>query len=337
MKYYAGLDVSLKETFLSIVDETGKIIKEGTAMSDVESLSQFLKETKLSYEKIGIESGQLSINLCKGLSREGLPAICVDARHMAAVLKAQKINKNDQNDGRGIAQMLRVGLYKEVHIKSDEACEEKVLLGSRRSLVKSRQQIMLCLRGLLKIYGIKIGTQSQFCKKVREAISPLPESISASIEALLKALEGIEISLNILNKKVIDLGKEDKVCQLLMTVPGVGALTAMTYKNVLDNPKRFEDSETVGAYLGLTPRQYSSGEVNRHGSISKMGSEECRTLLYEAAFVFLTKAKTTSRFKKWGLKLVKKKGMKKAIVAVARKLSVIMHRMLIDQKEFCHQ
>lgn len=196
---------------------------------------------------------------------------------------------------------------------------------------------MLSLRGLLKIYGIKIGTPSQFCKKVREAINPLSENVSLPIEAVLKALEEIEYSLKRLDKKVIDLGKEDKACQLLMSIPGVGPITAMTYKGVLDNPKRFEHSEMVGAYLGLTPRQYASGEVNRQGSISKMGSQECRVLLYEAAFVFLTKAKTTSRLKKWGLKIVKKKGMKKAVVAVARKLSVIMHRMLIDQKEFCPQ
>lgn len=337
MKYYAGLDVSLKETFLSIVDETGKVVKEGFALSDLENLSAFLKEPGFKYEKAGIESGQLSISLCKGLSKKGFPIVCVDARHMAAILKAQAVNKNDRNDGRGIAQMMRVGLYKEVQIKSDQICEEKIILGSRRQLVRSRQQFMLTIRGLLKIYGIKIGTKSQFFTKVRQSIKNLPKEVVVSIECLLKALEGIDISLQEVTKKLIELGKRDEDCRLLMTVPGVGIITAMTYKGVLDDPKRFDDSETVGAYLGLTPRQYASGEVNRHGSISKMGPKECRSLLYESAFVFLIRSKTSSKLKKWGLKLVKKKGMKKAAVAVARKLSIIMHRMLIERKEFCHK
>ncbi|HQS84713.1 MAG: hypothetical protein B7Y25_07290 [Alphaproteobacteria bacterium 16-39-46] len=337
MKYYAGLDVSLKETFLSIVNETGQVVKEGFALSDLESLSTFLKESGFKYEKAGIESGQLSISLCKGLSKKGFPMVCVDARHMAAVLKAQAINKNDRNDGRGIAQMMRVGLYKEVQIKSDRSCEEKIILGSRRQLVKNRQQLMLTIRGLLKIYGIKIGTQSQFSIKVRGAIEDLSQDVILSMEGLLKALEAIDVSLQDITKKLIEIGKKDEDCLLLMTVPGVGTITAMTYKGVLDDPKRFENSETVGAYLGLTPRQYSSGETNRHGSISKMGPKECRNLLYESAFVFLTRSNTSSKLKKWGLKLVKKKGMKKAVVAVARKLSVIMHRMLIERKEFCHK
>ena len=339
MRYYSGLDVSLKETFISIIDDKGAIVREGFVPTDVTAISDYLKEGDIIYDKIGIESGQLSISLCKGLIARGLPVTCVDARHMAAALSA-RINKNDRNDGRGIAQMMRAGLYKTVQIKSDESCELKVLLGSRRQLVITRQKLMGTIRGLLKIYGLKLagkGGSVGFGIKVREAISALEPISCSSIQALLNSLEAIELSLKELDKMVVKLGMKDEDCKRLMTIPGVGAVTAMTYKSSLDDPSRFESSQTVGAYMGLTPRQYASGEVDRHGSLSKMGPQECRNMLYEAAQSLLVVSKAKSRLKTWGLKLARKKGMKKATVAVARKLAVIMHRMLVDKTEFSYQ
>lgn len=336
MKYYSGLDVSLKETFISIIDEQGSTVKEGFVPTDVRSISDYLKEVGLIYDKIGIESGQLSIPLCKSLMTQRLPVICVDARHMAAALSA-RINKNDRNDARGIAQLMRAGLYKEVQVKSDESCQLKILLGSRRQLVMNRQQLMGTIRGLLKIYGIKLTKNSAsagFRIKVEKAISELNTITYGSIQALLNSLEALEGSLTYLDKMVSELGKNDEDCQRLTTVPGVGVITAMTYKAALDNPARFGRSETVGAYMGLTPRQYASGETNRQGSISRMGPQECRTMLYEAAQSLLFICKTKCKLKTWGLKLLKKKGRKKAIVAVARKLAVVMHRMLVDKTEF---
>lgn len=339
MNYYSGLDVSLKETFISIIDEKGLTVKEGFVPTDVRSISSYLKEGGVTYSKIGIESGQLSISLCKGLSAQGLPITCVDARHMAAALSA-RINKNDRNDARGIAQMMRAGLYKEVQVKSDESCQLKLFLGSRRQLVTNRQQLKGTIRGLLKIYGIKLTSKDVcggFGIKVRQIISTLDQISCDSISALLESLEAIEASLTKLDKILSALGQKDEDCQRLMTVPGVGAITAMTYKAALDDPGRFASSETVGAYMGLTPRQYASGEIDRHGSISKMGPQECRNMLYEAAHSLLVICKTKCKLKTWGLKLIKKKGMKKAVVAVARKLAVIMHRMLITKTDFCPQ
>jgi transposase len=332
--YYAGLDVSLKETFVCIMNDKGEVLAEDILPSDGDALSTYLKKFTHTFERIGIESGQLSISLCKSLSKQGLPIVCVDARHMAAALSA-RINKNDRNDARGIAHMLRAGLYKEVQIKSDDACELKVLLGSRRQLVNVRQQLMGTIRGLLKIYGVKLGSQTNFSEKVTTALNVLPTPIQTSLKALLSSLEEIEKSLKTLDATVSEIGKHDKECQRLMTVPGVGIITAMTYKAALDGAERFDRSETVGAYFGLTPKQYASGEIDRRGSISKMGPQECRSLLYEAAQVLLTRTKTFSKLKAWGLKLAKKKGMKKAIVAVARKLAVLMHRMLVSEQDFC--
>lgn len=334
--YYAGLDVSLNETFVSIIDGEGTIVAEKIVSTNVDDLSSYLKNVSSTFKHIGIESGQLSIPLCKGLAQQNLPVICVDARHMATALSS-RINKNDRNDARGIAQMLRAGLYKKVQIKSDEICELKLILGSRRQLVRTKLKLMGTIRGLLKIYGIKIGTRSQFCDKTREFIKPLSDLVKSPLEALLSCIEKNEKALKKLDNKLITMGKEDEDCKRLMTIPGVGIITAMTFKVTLDNPERFKHSESVGAYLGLTPKQYASGEVNRQGSISKVGSKECRSLLYEAAQSLLIIVKTPFKLKSWGLKLAKKKGNKKAFIAVARKLAVIMHRILIDKKDFCDQ
>ncbi|WP_264330649.1 IS110 family RNA-guided transposase [Wolbachia endosymbiont (group B) of Erebia ligea] len=339
MKHYSGLDVSLKETFISIVDEKGKIVKEGVVASESSAIAEFLLGQNKKYESIGIESGQLSISMCKELRNLGLPVTCVDARHMAAALSA-RINKNDKNDARGIAQMMRVGLFKEVLVKSDEACQVKIILGSRRQLIRSREQIAGTIRGLLKIYGIKVNqrlSSANFVLKVQEMVNNLDEISQTSIESLVHSLETIEESTRKLDKILSEQGKKDEDCKLLTTIPGVGIIVAMTFKAAIDNPHRFETSYTVGAYMELSPRQYASGEIDRHGSISKMGPVDCRNMLYEAAQVLLVKCKRTFKLRSWGLKLKKKKGMKKAIVAVARKLAVIMHRMLIDRKEFCYQ
>ncbi len=338
MKYYSGLDVSLKETFISIVDEKGKIVKEEVVASKSDAIAKYLLDQSKGYESIGIESGQLSISMCKELRNFGLPVTCVDARHMAAALSA-RINKNDKNDARGIAQMMRAGLFKEVLVKSDEACQIKVVLGSRRQLICSRKKIEGTIRGLLKIHGIKVDQRSRsasFALKVQEIINELDEISKNSIEALVHSLETIEESIGKLDKILSEQGKKDEDCKLLTTVPGVGIIVAMTYKAAIDDPYRFETSYTVGAYMGLSPRQYASGEIDRHGSISKMGPVECRNMLYEAAQVLLVKCKRTFKLRSWGLRIAKKKGMKKAIVAVARKLSVIMHKMLVNKTEFCY-
>lgn len=285
MKHYVGLDVSLKETFVSIINDSGVLVCEASIPSDVISLTDYLVKTKLEFESLGIESGRLSIHLCKGLRSSGFPAICVDARHMAAALSA-RLNKNDRNDARGIAQMMRAGLYREVLVKSDDACKVKILLGSRRHLVESRKSALNSVRGLLTIYGIKIGmpsSHSQFTTAVREAIVHLDDTVQLSFDAMLKAAEGIGNSLTSLEKRLSMLCKEDEDCRRLMTIPGVGIVTAMTYKAAIDNPKRFKKSQTVGAYFGLTPKQYASGEVDRRGFISKVGPKEGRSMLYEAA------------------------------------------------------
>lgn len=337
MSYYIGLDVSLKATFIHVLDKDGKSVHSSNVCSEGEVLGKHL--ASLGYKAAGvlaIESGQLSISLSKSLKSQGFKVICVDARHMARILSSQ-INKNDKNDAKGLATMLRAGIYKEVKIKEDDNCELKVLLGSRRQLVSSRQQLMGTIRGLLKIYGLKLGARSsKFAILVEEAISNLPSVVKSSIKELITSLLGLEESLAKINEMIISRTKNDADSKLLMSIPGVGSITAATYISSLDEPRRFSNSEDVGAYMGLTPRQYASGEVDRHGSISKMGPKECRVMLYEAAQSLLIVSKKHCKLKAWGLRLMKKKGLKKAIVAVARKLAVVMHRILISRQEFMY-
>lgn len=335
MEYYIGLDVSLKAIFIHIVNVNGEKVYEGNVCSEGSVIGEEL--SRLGYKEgsvIGIESGQLSISLSKDLRRQGFKVICLDARHMSKVLSL-KINKNDKNDAKGISLMLRAGVYKEVKIKDDKSCELKVLLGSRRQLVNCRQQLMGTIRGLLKIYGVKIGIGSnKLSSRVEEAIVKLPKIVSSSIEELLLSLSGLESSVKRLDMEISAYSKEDEDVKLLLSIPGVGSVTATTYISSVDDSSRFSKSEDVGAYMGLTPRQYCSGEIDRHGSISKMGPKECRVMLYEAAQSLLFVSKKHSKLKAWGLRLIKKKGSKKGIVAVARKLAVIMHKMLTDRKEF---
>lgn len=337
MEYYAGIYVSLKEVFISILSKEGKVVKEGAVRNEPELIDKFLAEYKGKYNKIGLESGQFSIYLCNEFKKLGYNIKCVDARHMAAGLSA-RINKNDKNDARGIANMLRAGLYKEVYIKSDIECEQKILLQSRRQLVEQRKRLRNMVRGLLKIYGYTIeekASDKSFFSAVESYADKLGDAVKLSFSSTLSVLGVVVESIAKLDKELIKMGRHIADCKLLMTVPGVGVVTAMTFITTIGDAKRFKESEMVGAYLGLTPKQYASGEVNRQGSISRMGPSECRSMLYEAAHSLLCRNKKKCALQTWGLKLARKKGKRKAIVAVARKLAVTMHRMLVDKTEFC--
>lgn len=335
MTHYAGLDVSINTTFICIVNEKGKVVKELESLSTPESIDSFLLGTGLQIEKIGIESGCLTHYLKKGLKKKGYEVIGMESHKMAAIL-ATIINKTDKNDARGIAEALRVGHYKECIHRSDEAVERRTILHSRRTEVEGRTHTITSIKGHLKVYGIKLGKGSgkSFREKVEEAISILNPKVQKVIKSLLNILDVYEEEIKDLNRIVKEVGKEDVGVKLLQTVDGVGPITALAFIAEIDDPKRFEDSKDVAAYIGLTPTQYSSGETKRQGGISKKGSKYTRCLLVESATILLTRTQIWSKLKAWGLKLMKKVGKKKAIIAVARKLAVTMHRMLITGTAF---
>jgi len=335
MKYYVGLDVSLNTVFVCIVNEKGKVLKENEIPSTPEAIGSFLMGTGLEIEKIGLESGNLTHYLKKGLKAMGYEVVGMESRKMAAIL-ATIINKTDKNDARGIAEALRVGHYRECVHRSDEAIEIRTILHARQTAVEERTHLLSSIKGHVKMYGIKLGKgkSKTFRTKVEEAISILKPRVQRVIKNLLNILDALEKEIRELDREVQALAKEDKEVQLLQTIDGVGPITALAFKAEIDDPKRFEDSKDVAAYIGLTPSQYSSGETQRQGSISKKGPKRMRCLLVESATSLLTRCQAWSKLKAWGMKLMKKKGKKKAIIAVARKLAVMMHRMLITQKSF---
>lgn len=337
MNYYAGLDVSMKETFICIQDETGKIIYQGRVKTDPELIARDLMKLGVPLTRAALESGSLSHFLVEELKKLHVPVICIDARRMAAVLSLQ-VNKTDQNDAKCIADAVRCNLYREVVQKSEASIAIGTLMGCRRVLVGQKIQQSNAIRGFLKIYGIRLSSMEggSFIEAVRKQLLDKNPLAKEGVESLIECYEKICLEIKKLTKKVEELARNDEDVKRLMTIPGIGAITALAFKIEIDDPRRFKNSRSVGAYLGMTPKQYSSGETKRQGQISKCGSVEMRSMLMEAGIVMMTRSKKWSKVKAWGLKLMRKNGAKKAAVAVGRKLAVIMHRMLIDKRDFIH-
>jgi transposase len=333
MDHFAGLDVSVKETSVCIVDDMGKIVREVRVASEPEALLQVLSDPAYHLKRIGLEASPLSQWLFSALAEAGLPVICVETRHMRAMLKAQ-INKTDRNDARGIAQMMRAGLYRSVHVKTLRSQKLRMLLTHRKLLQSKAIAIDNDLRGTLRNFGLKVGVVGtvRFEARIKELVVDLPD-LAVLVEPLLIVRRVLREKLSILHRRLLAIVRDDEVCRRLMTVPGVGPVVALTYRATIDVPARFRNSKAVGAVLGLTPSKYQSGEINRTGAISRCGDEMMRVMLYEAAQSMLNTNKW-SWLKAWAMKIAKHRGKKKAIVALARRLAVIMHRIWVDGTEF---
>jgi transposase len=334
MTYFAGLDVSVKETSVCIVDDAGKIVQEVRVASEPEALLQVLTNTIYRFKRVGLEAGPLSQWLYSVLAEAGLPVICVETRHMRAMLKAQ-INKTDRNDARGIAQMMRVGLYRPVHVKTLRSQKLRVLLTHRKLLQSKAIAIENDLRATLRNFGLKVGMIGtvKFETRIRELVESLPD-LTVLVEPLLIVRQVVREQLGILHRRLLAIVRDDDVCRRLMTIPGVGPVVALTYRVTVDVPARFRNSKAVGAVFGLTPSKYQSGQNERTGGISRCGDEMMRMMLYEAAQSMLVRSAKWSWLKAWAMKIARHRGMKKAIVALARRLAVIMHRMWVDGTEF---
>ncbi len=287
------------------------------------------------YVRVGIEAGLLPQWLINGLSEAGLPVICVENRHMTALLQAQQVNKSDRNDARGIAQMMRVGLFKPVHVKTLAAQKQRMLLTSRKFVQCKLLDIESDMRGTLRNFGLKVGVVSTigYEARIRDLVKSFPK-LAAIVEALLTARRVMRQQLATLHKMLLDTVRHDPVCRRLMTTLGVGAVVALTCRASIDQPQRFVHSRAVGAHVGLTPRRYQSGEIDYDGGISKSGDSMPRTALYEGAQVLLTQSRNWSWLKAWGMKVAQRRGQRRAIVAVARRLAVILHRMWTDGTDF---
>ena len=334
MGYFAGLDVSLEETAICIVDDAGRIVREARAASEPEALAAFFGACGMTMERVGLEACSLTAWLHAGLTEAGLPAICIEARQAKAAMGAMP-NKTDRNDARGIAQIMRTGWYRAVHVKSPACRSWRALLTARRLVLNKRRDVENGIRALLREVGLKVGTPSRkvFPGRVRELAADDPV-LSSLAESLLDVVEVMTREVERLTRRVLDEVKAEPTCRRLMTVPGVGPLTALAFRATIDQPSRFRKSRDLGAHLGLTPRRYQSGETDVQGHISRCGDELTRTALYEAAHSLLIRSSKWSALRSWGMAVAKRRGMARARVAVARKLAVILHRMWADGSEF---
>lgn len=330
MNLFVGLDVSQRTTVLSVVDAAGAQIWRGECATNPASLAAKIQKHAPNASRVGLESGPLSTWLWHELNALGLPIVCIDARHAKAVL-AMQINKSDRNDALGLAQIMRTGWYREVKVIALDSHKVRTAIGARVQLVRMRTDIMNQIRGLLKLHGILLPVGSKI--DLQEHIAG-DDLLAQTLKALADVFYSIQASVRELDRKTRKLANADQNCRLLQTIPGVGPLTALTFVATIDDPTRFCRSSSVGAYLGLTPQRYQSGDIDYTGRISRCGDGLLRSYLYEAANALLTRVTRFSKLKAWGVRIARQHGGVKARVAIARKLSVIMHRMLITREPF---
>ena len=334
MDHYAGIDVSLECSSVCVVDAGGKIVREGKVASEPEALIAWFGSLGFGLTRIGLEAGPLSQWLYAAMQKAGLGVELLETRHVRKAFETMPV-KTDRNDARGIAQLMRLGWFRPVHCKSLGAQETRALLTARKLVQSKLHDVEMSLRGILRGFGLKVGptTPKRFEGRIRELVAGhatlevIAEALLAVHEVLLREFSGFE-------KRVRVMARDDARARLLMSAPGVGAIVALTYASAIDDPARFKSSKRLGAHFGLAPKKYQSGETDYTGRISKIGDSGVRTALYEAAHIILTRPVKGSALKSWAARLAKRVGMKKAKVALARKLAVIMHRMLVDGTKF---
>lgn len=332
MRYYVGLDVSLKRTAVCVVDEDCAVVWQGVADTHPEMIRSVLDRWVDRIALIGLETGSMAPWLARALKSIGLPVVVMDARRVANALKARPV-KTDRKDARALAEMLHAGWFTAVFVKSEGSHRIKALLSARDQLVRNKRSLFGQIRGLLRPFGIRLGTR-QGSKKFDQAARAAcrhDDLLYGCVSALLEALGAIEAQIAALDKTVRTISQSSKVCWHLTSVPGVGSITALAFIAAVEDPGRFKRCRDIGPYLGLTPKRYQSGERDIAGAISKQGDGMARHYLYEAANCLLTTWGGRSALKSWGLKLVKRIGAKKARVAVARKLACLLLRLWKDE------
>lgn len=328
MKYYAGLDVSLKEISICVVDQDGQIVTQGKAPCDPSGVQGWLRSRSLAPERIVHESGQLSIWLQRGMTGLGLPATCIDARKAHRSLSARP-NKTDAADAEGLAQLARTGWYTPVHIRSEQADRLRSLIGARERLIRLRKELEGHIRGVLKTFGIRMTGIGQSAQRqaFRDQLAAAGET-----DPVLRAIADGFIAAHItlcqaaadLDVAVRSKARTHPVARRLMTIPGVGPVVSLSFMALIDDPNRFSRVSDVGAFLGLTPKRHQSGDVDWSGRVSKCGDKAMRRLLYEAASSLINRVQRLSSLKSWAIRLAARRGFQKAAVAAARKIAVLM-------------
>lgn len=333
MDVYIGLDVSLTSTAICVVGAQGKIVKETTAVSEPEDLVATLKVMPGDVVAVGLEAGPLSQWLYRHLTDAGFVMVLMETRQVKGALKAMPI-KTDRRDAEGIARLLQMGWYRPVHCKSISAQEMRALLSARKAVQQAAINLELSIRGVLRNFGLKMGrvAKGRFEARVQELIEGNP-ALETAANPILASRRMLRQELAGLEKVLRNHAKEDPVCPTLMTMPGVGPVVALTVLAAIDDPDRFHSSRDVGPWVGLTPRREQSGERDIVGQVSRAGDIGLRTALYQAATVMLNRGRK-NWLTAWALNVAKRRGKKRATVALARRIGVVLHRMWKDGTDF---
>lgn len=332
-KAYAGLDVADKTTAVCVISANGKTLFETTTSTDAASVGGALKPYRRMLDKVACESGSKSMWLAREMLRKKWPMVCLDAMHTHKALAAS-INKTDENDARGIAQVVSRGIYTTAHIRTEQTQAERAILVHRKAMLRKRLDLERLSSGVLKQVGAKLvrdGNALAILSQKRRRLDPMMRELVESSIAVIKVLQAEHTRLDAL---LVRVAEADPVCRRLMAIPGVGPVTAFAFRTSIEDPHRFTSSRLVGAYFGLTPRTYQSGEASHVGHISKRGDTEVRSLLYQSAGSLINVCKTPWRVRRWAKGLAERKGFKLAAVACARRLAVIMHRMWVTETDF---
>ena len=253
------MDVSVKETSICIVDDAGRIVREVKVVSEPEALLQVLGDPGYHFKRIGLEAGSLSQWLFSALAEAELPVVCVETRHMQAVLKAQ-INKTDRNDARGIAQMMRVGLYRPVHVEDATQPETANAADPSQTVAVQGDRHRERPPRHLRNFGLKVGMvgKVRFEARIQELVENIPD-LAGLVEPLLIVRRALREQIVILHRRLLAIVRDDEVCRRLMTTPGVGPVVALTYRATVDVPARFRKSKAVGAVSAADLLQVSIG------------------------------------------------------------------------------
>ncbi len=330
MSVFGALDVSQEETAICVVDQNGGILAEAKVPTCPDTIAHWLAERAEGLERVGMETGPLAVWLWNALTALKVPLVCLDARHASGVLKMMP-NKTDRHDARGLAQIVRTGWFKAVQIKSHDAYVNRALLMAREALVGMRVKLENEIRGLLKTFGVMFGKRVGGFKRraeeiIRGELAVSPELVPI-FEALMQARRDILVRIAALDSRIRAIAKRHATVRLLMTAPGVGPITAMAVVAAFDDASRFRRSSSAGAYLGLTPRRYESGEISRNGRVSKRGDRFTRKCRYEAANAIFSRNLGDTGLRSWAKAIAERTGPRKAKVALARKLAVTLHAM----------
>jgi transposase len=334
MPHFVGLDVALKTTHVVIVDERGGVTREAVVETEPKAIIGFLRGDRLRFRRVALEAGPLSQWLYRALVANGLPAVCIEAHHASAALRSNP-NKTDRSDALGIAELARIGHFRGVHVKTEESQRTRAMLMARKVAQNKAQDIETSIRGILRPFGLRIGKvgAKAYEARVLELIGK-DQHLEGAILPLLQARAALRAAAETYEERLQQIAEADPVCRRLMTVPGVGWMVALTYRAGVDVPERFKSSRDVGAHFGLTSVVRQSGVTEVRARISRCGDDNVRAALYSAAFVLLYSTKRQSDLRDWALAVKARRGGRKALVALARKLAVVLHSMWRAETEF---